>query len=102
MARGNGKTTICAGLAVAALVGPLRERRGETVVVASSFAQARITFEHIVAFLRPLLNEHRRRFRIGDSANSALIEDRETGVPRQMRRQRSPPRSWPRSGANPR
>lgn len=79
VARGNGKTTICAGLAVAALVGPLRERRGETVVVASSFAQARITFEHIVAFLRPLLNEHRRRFRIGDSANSALIEDRETG-----------------------
>ena len=79
VARGCGKSTICAGLAVAALVGPLRQRRGEVVVVASSFSQAKITFEHITAFLRPLLNKHRRRFRIGDSANTAFIEDRQTG-----------------------
>ena len=77
--RGNGKSSVCAGLAVAALVGPLRQRRGEVVVVASSFSQAKITFEHITAFLRPLLNKHRRRFRIGDSANTAFIEDRQTG-----------------------
>ena len=77
--RGNGKTSLCAGLAIAALIGPLRQHRGEIVVVASSFSQAKITFEHIAAFLRPLLNKHRRRFRIGDSANSASIEDRETG-----------------------
>lgn len=79
VARGNGETTVCAGLAVAALVGPLRQRRGEVVVVASSFAQARITFEHVQAFLAGLIANFPRRFRISDSANSASIEDRETG-----------------------
>ena len=79
VARGCGKTTVCAGLAVASLVGPLRQRRGEVVVVASSFAQARITFEHVQAFLAGLIEKYPRRFRIGDSANSASIEDRETG-----------------------
>ena len=79
VARGNGKTTVCAGLAVAALIGPLRQRRGEVVVVASSFAQARITFEHVQAFLAGLTAAYPRRFRIGDSANSASIEDRESG-----------------------
>ena len=77
--RGNGKTSVCAGLAVAALIGPLRQHRGEVVVVASSFSQAKITFEHVIAFIRPLIQKHGRRFRIGDSANTALIEDRETG-----------------------
>ena len=77
--RGNGKTSLCAGLAIASLIGPLRQRRGETIVAASSFSQAKITFEHITAFLRPLLNKHRRRFRISDSANSAGLEDRESG-----------------------
>ena len=79
VARGCGKSTICAGLAVAALIGPLRQRRGEVVVVASSFAQARITFEHVQAFIAGLTAAYPRRFRIGDSANSASIEDRETG-----------------------
>ena len=45
VARGNGKTTICAGLAVASLIGPLRQRRGETIVAASSHAQAKLTHE---------------------------------------------------------
>ena len=79
VARGCGKTTICAGLAVAALVGPLRQRRGEVVVVASSFAQARITFEHVTAFLAGLTSTYPRRFRISDSANSASLEDRQSG-----------------------
>ena len=79
VARGCGKTSLLSGVAVAALIGPLRERRGEVVIVASSFSQARISFEHVISFIRPLLNEHRRRFRIADSANTALIEDRETG-----------------------
>ena len=48
-------------------------------MVASSFAQARITFEHVQAFLAGLIEKYPRRFRIGDSANSASIEDRQTG-----------------------
>ena len=79
VARGCGKSTICAGLAVAALVGPLRQRRGEVIVVASSHAQARVIFEHVTAFLAGLIEKYPKRFRIADSQNSASIEDRQTG-----------------------
>ena len=44
--RGNGKTTLFAATAAAAVDGPLVRPRGETVVVASSFGQSRILFEH--------------------------------------------------------
>lgn len=79
VARGNGKTTLLAGVASAALIGPLRQRRGEVVVVASSHNQARILFEHVLAFLDALIRQNRRRMRIADSQNVASIEDRETG-----------------------
>ena len=79
VARGNGKTTLCAGLAIAALVGPLRQPRGEVIAVASSFAQARILFEHVREFLRPALDRQSERFRVLDSNAAALIEDRDTG-----------------------
>ena len=44
IARGNGKTTLVAGVASAYLNGPMVEPRGEVVIVASAFAQARIAF----------------------------------------------------------
>ena len=53
--RGCGKTTLLAGVACAALGGPLRTRRGEVICVASSFSQARILFEHVVGFVGPIL-----------------------------------------------
>ena len=80
VARGAGKTTLCAGLACAALDGPLAELRGETVVIASSFDQARITYEHVLSFMADVIDEDRKRWRIQDSANRATIEDRETGA----------------------
>ena len=49
--RGNGKTALVAGIACAALEGPLAVPRAETVIVASSFSQATIAFEHVIAFL---------------------------------------------------
>ena len=49
--RGNGKTTLTAGIACASLDGPLVRPRAETVIVASSFQQARIGFAHVLAFL---------------------------------------------------
>ena len=49
--RGNGKTALVAGIACAALEGPLVVPRAETVIVASSFSQATIAFEHVIAFL---------------------------------------------------
>ena len=52
VARGNGKSTLVAGLTAAALDGPLAVSRAETVVVASSFEQSRIVFGHTLAVLR--------------------------------------------------
>ena len=80
LARGGGKTTLVSGIAAAALNGPLVVQRGEAVIVASSFDQARIAFEHILAFLAETIAEDRDRFRIQDSANRASIEDRRTGA----------------------
>ena len=80
VARGNGKSTFTAALAAAAFVGPLAEPRADVVCVASSFQQARIIFEHVLAFLRPAVERTPRRWRIQDSSNRATIEDRETGA----------------------
>ena len=79
VSRGNGKTTLCAGLAIAALVGPLRQPRGEVIAVASSFGQSRILFEHVREFMRPALERQPARFRVLDSNAAAVIEDRDTG-----------------------
>ena len=80
VARGNGKSTLVAGVACAALDGPLVQQRGEVVAVASAFGQARIIYEHVLAFLRPAMDAEPKRWRIQDSANLAVIEDRETGA----------------------
>ena len=77
--RANGKTTICSALAVAALDGPLAEPRGETIIVASSFDQARIAFEHVLGFMGERLAE-RKRWRVSDTSQSARIQCRLTGT----------------------
>ena len=79
VARGNGKTALLSGIAAATLDGPLAVPRGETVIVASSFEQARIAFEHVVAFMAEKL-EDRARWKIWDTAQQARIEDRKTGA----------------------
>ena len=81
--RGNGKTTLTAGIAACALDGPLAVERGEVVVVASSFEQARIGFGHVLAFLRSKYGEaleDRTLWRLQDSANKAQITNRTNGA----------------------
>ena len=82
--RGNGKSTLLAAAAAATVDGPLVQARAETVVVASSFAQSRIIFEHVLAFLQPAIerdgDNKRDRWRIQDSVNTATIQDRRTGA----------------------
>ena len=78
IARGNGKTALLSGIACATLDGPLAVSRGETVIVASSFEQARIAFEHVLAFMGDRLRG--RRWRVWDTAQQARIEDRRTGA----------------------
>ena len=80
IARGNGKTTLVAGVACAHIDGPLVQRRGEVVCVASAFGQARIIFEHVLAFMRPAMMAEPGRWRVQDSANLAMIEDKRTGA----------------------
>ena len=76
--RGNGKTAFVAGLAAATLNGPLVVPRGETVIVASSFEQARIAFEHTSAFMGECI-EDRRSWRVWDTAQQARIEHKALG-----------------------
>ena len=79
VARGNGKTSLLSAIACAYLDGPLAVQRGEVVIVASSFLQARLSFEHVLAFLGDKLGD-RDRWRTWDTAQTALIEDRKTGA----------------------
>ena len=79
VARGNGKTALLSGIAAATLDGPLAVPRGETVIVASSFEQARIAFEHVLAFMDDKLAD-KGRWKIWDTAQQARIECRDTGA----------------------
>ena len=82
ISRGNGKSTLVAAVACAAIDGPLRQPRGEVVCVASSFAQGKIIFEHVLAFLHALGHDlsDRTLWRVQDSANVATIEHRPSGA----------------------
>ena len=85
LGRGGGKSTLIAAIAAAAVDvdGPLVEAGASTVVVASSFDQGKeAIFDMMMWFLRPSLERYGRgprdRFRVQDSANRAVIQDRET------------------------
>ena len=76
VARGAGKSTLCAAIADAALCGPLRRQRAEVVIAASSFSQARIVFEAVVAGLGRAVSN----FRVQNSQNLAVITCPESGA----------------------
>ena len=78
--RGNGKTALISAIASATVDGPLIVPRGETIIVASSFEQARISFEHIAAFLGPKIYNDSARWRVWDTAQQARIECKITGA----------------------
>ncbi len=83
VARGNGKSALVAGIATAVAdpAGPLHGNRRECVCVASSFDQSRVVFEDVLAFLRSRNDlADRKRWRVQDSANRALVEYRPTGA----------------------
>ena len=79
VARGNGKSTLVAGIAAATLDGPLAGPRAETIIVASSFAQAGVAFDHVCAFMGDKLRD-RKRYRFWQTGQLARIVDRETGA----------------------
>ena len=72
-----------AGLGAAAVDGPLAVPRAETLLVASSFEQGRISFEHILAFLRERHGaelDNKSKWRIWDTAQQARISNRSNGA----------------------
>lgn len=79
VSRGNGKTTLLAGVCASFIDGPLRQERAEVVLVASSFAQGRIGFDHTKAFLGEKIRD-KATWRVADSEAAATIEHRPTGA----------------------
>ena len=77
---GSGKTTLAAAVAAAGVAGPLAMPRASVLLVAGSFGQACIAFDHALAFLQPTIDAAPERWRVLRSEQSALIQDRETGA----------------------
>lgn len=83
IARGNGKTTLVAALACAALDGPLVQPHAQVIIVAPSFQQGLICFRHAKAFIETKqlqFGSSPRDWRIRESSNIAEIEYKPTGV----------------------
>ena len=78
VARGNGKTALLAGVALAAVDGPLRVERAETIIVAGSSDQAALLFEDCLAYAGPRIAS--RVFRVQDSAQKRAITHRPSGA----------------------
>ena len=84
MGRANGKTAASATLAAASVHpdGPLWQRRGLCVIVASAFKQAGIAFGDVCSFLFPngTPRPHDPVWRVLNNSNTRRIEHRETGA----------------------
>ena len=80
MGRGGGKTGLGSALAADFLLsdGVLHRRRGECVLLASSFSQAKISFDGVVAMLTD--SGRLDEYRVLDHENMALIQNKETGA----------------------
>ena len=76
IARGNGKTSMAAAIALAHLDGPLAVERSEIIFAASSFAQARIGFSHATSFLESRGEDLRdkSRWRLLDNFQTSSLE----------------------------
>ena len=76
VARGNGKSVLCAGLALCHLIGPESEQRGECYSAAATKEQASIIFEEMVAVI---MATPWMAARLNVKAFGKTIEDSETG-----------------------
>ena len=86
IARGNGKSTFLAAVLAATVDvgGPLVTPHSESLLIASSYEQARLTFEHLLRFLAPTLEAHgvgpRGRYRLENSTSRCRLEDKMTAA----------------------
>ena len=77
MGRKNGKTGLCSALALAHLVGPEAEARGQVVAAASDRDQAALIFDEVVAFIN---DNEAFKARTNIQRHNKLIEDLVTGT----------------------
>ena len=82
VARGNGKTALCAAIGAAGLDGPLAQPRGQVIVAAASLNQARVLHDHVRAFLEAKHGKLTKAngWRSVDSPNLVLTSNLETGA----------------------
>ena len=80
LGRGNGKSTFASAIARCCMTpdAPLHEPMADNMIVASTFAQGGVLFRHLLHFLAPELEAHKRDWRVVDSANQMLIEYKPT------------------------
>ena len=78
LARGAGKTAFIAAIGEATLTGPLIEEHAETIIVAPSLSQSRLTFTHTRRFMGRQL-EDGKVWKVWDNAQMSLIEHRRSG-----------------------
>lgn len=79
IARSNGKSWLAARLARDYLLGDRRET--EAVIVASSYAQAKVIFRYVVSMVREAGHDpaDRKAWRFRDYSNTALLRNMATG-----------------------
>ena len=79
--RGNAKTALAAGIALAALVGEVdRQPRREVLIAARTRDQARIAFDFVTGFLRTLPDETQARCTIRRSPRLEIEYDGDGGA----------------------
>ena len=79
LGRNNGKSVLVAALACAHLVGPAATKRGQIFCVASTLQQAKIVFEHVLAFLADDIAEHPEAWKVNNSHHMARIRHLPSG-----------------------
>ena len=79
IARGNGKTTLLGAIAAGTINGPLAQPRAQTIIVAASHGQARLVFDHALAF-RPDIVINRARYAVRSSTMECAVTDRHHGT----------------------
>lgn len=79
VARGNGKSFLCSLIAASFVLhqGPLLRKRGQAYLIASSFRQARILYEHIYYMIS---EGDRWRYRIQDTNNISRLTNKSQGA----------------------
>ncbi len=80
VARGAGKTSLCAALAACFVLSPLAKPHSEVVIVAASFSQGRILWRQMMAFLEGHPDWRSRDWQKTDNNQQMGLRNKHNGV----------------------